>query len=320
MSALFQLLYCIFTRPRVDQNGLSLVLDNYRTKLQSESDVPEAFFFRELTRLIYSDHPLLAPLELGDLDHVNGKAALAFLTLAMNPADYTLVFAGSLGDRDEFKKLVEMYLASIPNGGLPRWNAWLDPEVKRPEKTEKIVYKGKEEKCIVSMCWYVPKIWTEEDNGAVLVLNEYLEIVLTDEIREKLGGVYSISSYVSLSPAPTGELSLEIFFICDPARAAELRKAVKNQLTALCSAADAETVTRAKEALVRNFEQSMENNGFVARNLANFLVITNTPLSHLPERPSLYRAVTEESIRKLMAELLKGGPIELVLMPESADK
>jgi zinc protease len=320
LSALFQLLYSIFTRPRIDQNGMSLVLDNQRTELLSEADIPEAFFFRELTRLIYSDHPLLAPLELADLDHVNEKAALAFLTLAMNPADYTLVFVGSLGNRDEFKKLVEMYLASIPNGDLPRWNAWLDPEIKRPEKTEKIIYKGKEEKCIVSMCWYVPKIWTEDDNGTVLVLNEYLDIILTDEIREKLGGVYSISAYTSLSPAPAGELSLEIFFICDPARSAELRKAVKDQLASLCLALDGETVKRAKEALVKNFEQSMENNGFLARNLANFQVITDTPLSHLPERPSLYRAVTEENIRLLMAQLLKGGPAELVLMPDSVDK
>jgi zinc protease len=270
--------------------------------------------------LIHSGHPLFKPLELADLNYVNEKAALAFLTLAMNPADYTMVFAGSLGDREEFRKLTEMYLASIPNSGLPRWNSWIDPEIKRPEKTEKTIRKGKEEKCIVYMGWYIPKVWTEEINASVLALNEYLDIVLTDEIREKLGGVYSISPYASISPAPTGELSLELYFICDPGRAEELRRAVDKQLVSLCSATDEETVGRAKEALVKNFEQSIENNGFLARNLANFSVITETPLSHLPERPALYRAVTGESIRLLMAELLRGGPIELVLMPESADK
>ena len=319
LSVLFQLLHGFFTQPRIDQNGFALVLDNYRTRLIQEEDNPEAFFFKELSRLTYSDHPLFKTLELADLDYVNEKAALAFLTLALNPADYTFVFAGSLGDREMLRQLAETWLASIPNMSLPRWNNWIDPELLRPGKTEKIVYKGKEEKSIVYMGWFVPKTWTEEDNGAVLVLDDYLDIVLTDKIREELGGVYSISVRVSFSPAPVGELSLEIYFICDPKRETELREAVQEQLASLLTAIDEETFIKAKEALVMNFLRSMENNGFIARNLANFSVITGMPLFHLTERPGLYRAVTTEQIRSIMTELFAGGPVELVLMPDFAD-
>jgi hypothetical protein len=63
----------------------------------------------------------------------------------------------------------------------------------------------------------------------------------------------------------------------------------------------------------------MENNGFVARNLATFMHITETPLSHLAQRPGLYRGVTAEQVRAAAAELLAGGPVELVLLPETAD-
>ena len=270
--------------------------------------------------MIYSDNPLFKPLELSDLDHISEKAALAFLNLALNPADYTFVFAGSIGDRKEFQKLAETWLASVPNQGLPGWNNWIDPEIKRPLPAEKIIYRGKEEKCIVYMGYFVPKTWTEKGNGDVLVLNDYLDIVLTDEIREKLGGVYSISSRASFSPAPAGELSLEIFFICDPGRQAELREAVKNQLKLLSAAADKETLERAKEALVKNFERSMESNGFIARNMANFTVITNSPLANLRERPGLYRSATGQDLSSLVTELLTGGPAEMILLPESADK
>ena len=169
------------------------------------------------------------------------------------------------------------------------------------------------------MGWFAPKTWTEEDNAAVLVLSDYLDIVLTDEIREKLGGVYSISSRASFSPAPVGEVSLEVYFICDPRREAELRKAVTDQLIALSAVVDGEILDKSMEALIKSFEQSMENNGFIARNLANFTVITGSPLINLVNRPGLYRSVTEEEIRSITVELLAGGPIELVLLPEPAD-
>ncbi|MDR0448575.1 MAG: insulinase family protein, partial [Treponema sp.] len=92
LPALFQMLYASFSRPRIDQTGLDLVLDRQKTRLLQETDNPERLFSKELVRLLYGDHPVYKPLEIKDLESVNGKAVMAFLTLALNPADYTLVF------------------------------------------------------------------------------------------------------------------------------------------------------------------------------------------------------------------------------------
>jgi zinc protease len=242
---------------------------------------------------------------------------MAFLNLALNPADYTIVLAGSLGDRDNLRRLTETWLASIPAGELPRWNEWAKPKIQRPEMVEKTINKGKEERSIVYLGWFAPKTWNEKDNAAVLVLNDYLDIILIDEIREALGGVYSLSARVSFTPTPEGELALGIVFVCSPAREEELRKAVREQLASVSGGSiDEETFSRAQEALVKSFERSMENNSFIARNLANFSVITGAPLSNLADRPSLYRSVTAEDIRQILTELLAGGHVELVLLPE----
>jgi len=317
LPVLFELLYASFTQPRIDDAGVQRILDYYKTRLLQEVDNPEAIFSRELTRLINNNHPLFIPMEREDLDQVSEKAAFAFLTMALNPADYTLVMAGSLGDRKELRGLAETWLASIPAVKLPRWNQWAKPEVKRPKKAEKVIHKGKEEKSNVYLGWFTPKTWTSQDNAAALVLNEYLDIVLTDEIREALGGVYSVSARASLSIMPAGELSLGIYFVCGPAREAELRNAVRERLAVLAGGTiDGETLDRAKEALVKSFERSLENNGFIARNLATFTVITGEPLSHFAQRPGLYRSVTAENIRLIAAELLAGDHIELILLPE----
>ncbi|MDR0599123.1 MAG: insulinase family protein [Treponema sp.] len=320
LATLFQMFHVYFTQPRVDSNALHLVQDQYRTRLLQEADNPESVFFRELPRILYGGSPLFRPIEIADLDGVTLDGVLSFLFLSLNPADYTLILTGSLGDRETLRALVETWAASIPGTGKPRRNEWAKPEIRRPGKTGRIIHKGREAKSVVYMGWFVPKPWTGEDNAAALALNEYLDIVLNDEIRETLGGVYSISASAALTPMPAGELSLSVYFVCDPKREAELREAVRNRIAALAAGEiDGTIFSRAREALVKSFERSMENNAFIARNLGNFSVVTGAPLSHLARRPALYRSVTPEQAAALAAELAAAGPVEVILLPETAD-
>ncbi|MDR1929221.1 MAG: insulinase family protein [Treponema sp.] len=315
LETLFRMLYLSFTQPRIDENGLKLVTGLYRTNLAREADSPEAYFYRELTAFIYNGHPRFKPLELGDIDLVSAGAALSFLRGGLNPADYTFVLAGNLSRVPELRDLVNSWLASIPPAQAA--GGWTDPGFSRPGKAEKIIHKGREEKGMVFMGWFAPLPWDEKTNASALILTDYLDIVLTDEIREKLGGVYSISASAALSIMPRGELSLEVYFICDPRREGELREAVKEKLAALAAGdIDGETLRRAREARVKNFERSSESNLFIAQNTAQFFLITEVPLSHLEERPALYRSVTAEQLQAAAALLLRDGPAELVLYPQ----
>jgi zinc protease len=330
LQTLFELLYVSFTRPRIEQTGLNLVREARRTRLIQEKDNPESIFAKELTNLVYNGHPRFKPMELEDLNSVSAEKAAAFLKKALNPADYTFVFAGNLGPEQAangpafplMRRFAETWLASIPGGAdggyAEAWDNWNDPGVTRPGKTEQIIRKGKEQKAMVYMAWFNPLEWTEQTNAAALLLSDYLDIILTDEIREKLGGVYSVSQQLSLTPMPKGELSLGVYFVCDPGRAAELRAAVQEKLAGIAAGnINMETFNRAKEALVKSFELSMENNVFIARNYASFRLVTNTPLARLDGRPDLYRSVTADDLRNIMARVLGNGPAELVLLPES---
>jgi zinc protease len=326
IESFFQLLYLNFTQPRIDDTGFTIVREARRTSLLQEEDDPETIFSREVTKFVYGGHPRFKPLELSDLDRLNREKAVSFLKRASNPSDYTFVFTGSLGPSEGgryplIRALAETWIASIPGTGSAEypeaWNSWDDPGITRPGKAERILRKGKDQKAFVYMIWFNRTPWTEKANAAVLAAHEYLEIVLNDEIRENLGGVYSISPYLSLATAPEGELSLGVFFICDPERAEELRRAVKERLARIVEGQiDEEILTRAKEALVKGFGQSMEKNAFIARNYANFSLMLNIPLSHLDERPKLYRSINAGEIKQILEQVLANGPGEVVLFPE----
>jgi zinc protease len=315
IRTLFEMLYLSFTDPRINPVAVQAMMDQYRTSLALRGEDPHAVFSDEINRTIYSGHPRFKPLELADLPKANIDAALAFIRKSLNPADYTFVFTGNL-ELKKVREYAESYLASIPRGGS--WNIWTDLGVTRPGKVEKTVYKGKEEQSAVYMAWFSKAPYSDELSAISQVLNEYIDIKLDNEIREKLGGVYSISSGVGVSPVPQGELSMQVYFSCDPKRVRELQTAVIAVLNQIAGGViDRGTFTKAVEAPKKEWEVSIQSNAYIAQSYANSSVLLNLPLSRLDRRPKLYDAVTQSDIQRVCGQLMQsGGPALVVLMPE----
>jgi len=317
LQTLFEMIHLNFTEPRIDGEAVEAMMGRLRTSLALRGENPRTVFSDEINRTVTQGHPAFRPLELGDLDRVDANAALDFLRRGLNPADFTFVFIGNLTP-DLMATYVETYLASIapfPEGA--RWNSWTDPNIVRPGRVERNVYRGMEEQSTVHMAWFAQGTFTERLSIETQVLNEYLRVRLNDEIRENLGGVYGISASVSISPAPRGEMSMRIQFGCDPRRVEELSSAVLALLDEAARATVQSVFDGAVEALHQGWELSMQNNAFIASSYANSSVLLNLPLSRLHRRPGYFDSVTPADIQRVAAQLLQNGPVKVVLFPEA---
>jgi zinc protease len=332
LKTLFEMLYLSFTNPRIDPVAVRAMMEQYASSLALRNENPRTAFSDEINRTLYGGNPYFKPLELADLPKADIGKALEFIRKGLNPADYTFVFTGNL-DPATMADYIETYLASIPP--QESWNTWTDLGIVRPGKVEKSVYKGKEEQSQVYMVWFSTPSpegaspFTEELNSITQVLGEYLDIKMTDEIREKLGGVYSISVSVSISPVPRGELSMGVFFACDPKRVRELSTAVIDLLNKTAGTASSgstasegsginqDTFDMAVEALIKEWETSMQSNTYIAQSYTNSSVLLDLPLSRLIRRPQYFRSVTQADIQGICAQLLQGsGPAQIMLFPE----
>ncbi|MDR1324932.1 MAG: insulinase family protein [Treponema sp.] len=317
LKTLFELLYLGFTQPRIDADIMAVVLEQYRAALSQHTEVPLAYYSDEVNRILVDNDPHLMPLTVADLTRVSLNEALGFARRTLNPADYVFTFVGNI-DIAAMQDYTEAYLAAIPSDG-ERFNEWENTSITRPMQMEQNIYKGKEEQSYVYMAYFNDEPFSEAGSAASEALTEYLEIVLTREIREKLGGVYGISASVSLQPLPfDGELGMNISFGCDPNRVAELRAAVKAQLELVANGnIDVDTFGKAVEALKKSYEVSLQNNSYIAQSYGNSAVIYRSPLSRLNQRLSLYEALTPADIQAMIARLLPNGPAEFVLYPEN---
>jgi zinc protease len=315
LKTLFELLNLGFTQPRMDQDAISVLLDQYRTNLAQRNEDPEAVFSDELTKTILGNNPYYKPPELSDLAGVDRDKAMAFIRRSLNPADYTFVFVGN-PDLPALRSYTETYLASIPRGQT--WNTWTDPKINRPGQLEKKLYKGKEEKSLVYMAWFRPERYSESGTAAAEVLTEYLDIILTEKIREAMGGVYSISAGVNLSPfPPEGELTAQVVFACDPRRASELSAAIQAEIRLIAGGdINEDAFVKAVEALIKTGEESLQSNWFIARNFADSAVILDLPLGRLYAYDERYRNIAIPDMQGMAGRILEKGPLEFILYPE----
>ena len=316
IKTLFEMLYLFFTSPKFDERAVAAMIDQYRTNLAHQDDNPQSVFSRELSKIVFNNHPRYKPLEADDMDKVSLEQAFEFIKKCINPGDYTFVFTGNF-DINEMRKLSAGYIASIPNA--PPMNTWSNPGLSRPKAVRRTIYKGKDERSMVFIGWFAPGPagFDEKKNQTAAVLTEYLDIMLTNEIREKLGGVYSISAEASVSVIPMGEYLLTVFFQCNPSRTEELISAVQERIAEIYSRPlNQDTFNKSKEALLMEYENSVQRNLYIAQSYANSAVLYNTPLGRLNLRPGIIRAVSPEDVQAVCREMLVSGPVQVVLYPE----
>jgi zinc protease len=317
IKTFFELLWLGFTQPRVDDEALRVLADQYRTMLVQQNENPERFFFDEINRIVAGNNRWMRPLVLEDIDKINREEALRFIRRAANPADYTFVFTGNV-DLDFIGPYLETYLASIPGADTP-WNSYTDPGIARPEKSEHQIYKGREEKSLVFLAWYKPEPYSLEQDAAATVLSEYLDVVLLEKIRESLGEVYTLSTGADLAIVPPpGELSLINYFGCSPGRALELSDMVIHEVEEIAQGRiDRELFTKTVESLQSNWEESMQSNRYIAQSYASFHVLLGLSPESVLSLPARYGAVRPQDIQNLCRDLLPRGPARIILYPEA---
>lgn len=315
IQTLFELTYLSFLQPRFEKDAIAAYLDGVRTALARRGESPESVFSDAVTKVITGGHPRFAPLTEDRLNEVSIETAQRFLASILNAGDFTFVFAGKV-DADALRPLVETYLASLP--GRRAGGSWRDLGMTRPTvSSDTIVRKGVDAKALVFLGWFAAIPYSERGAAVASALQEYLDIRLIERIREKLGGVYSISADTAHVTAPHGELSLAVSFACDPARVDELAGAVEAELRLIKNGeVDGATFTKAVEALRKGREEELQNDDFIAVSLARLDAAYELPPSALYERATLFNGLTPADLSGAVSRLMEHGRSRVTLLPE----
>ncbi len=262
LEALMQLNYLYFTEPRQDKGVWNSYIRRYAAQLENRDANPLTRYSDMLTATLYQDHPRSRPVTSEILNRIDPDRAFSFYKERFSGADgYTFFITGSY-DEEETEILVKRYLASLPAG--QKSENWKDRGMRYASgRIEKSIESGRDPLSYVSLIYPGTWEWSPLETQVIQGVSDALQMVVTEEIREKAAGTYSPSVSINAARIPFEDYFYMISFSCDPERTEELIELVDSIIQGIKDRGTEKRIIRdVIKARGVYLEEQQERNGF----------------------------------------------------------
>ena len=311
---MFKLMYLKYTSPRKDLKAYESFTTRMKNNLKDRNLNPRTALSDTLRKAMYDDHPRTRPLVASDIDSIDYDRILEiYKDRTSDATGYVFFIVGNI-DLDSIKPLVEQYIGALPcNGrieeivktsvetrkGVYRNN--FKNKMENPSGTEVIIYSGKIEP-------------TLKNRVTMSYLDQILDIIYTEEVREKEGGTYGVGVSGSVTRQPEGEFSLTVNFGMAPERRAELASIITREFEKMATNGPAEEhVEKVRSYMLKTFEESQKKNASWMAWLKNYYFDNEDSHDCYND---IIKSITKEDIRQLADYIIsQGNFIEVSMVP-----
>ena len=231
-----------------------------------------------------------------------------------NAADFSFIFTGKIS-ADTLLPLVEQYIASLPS----------DKGKEKQGKVLKLNDKPQESIFARPMQQPMATVVYMENNKSKYNLKQQLiysiamqvlDIIYTEEIREKDGGTYGVSTSGAIRVNPDKRALLQIVYQTDPARYEDLNVKIENLLQQFAQDGPSEeNLQKVKDYMIKNYKENLQLNGYYSSNMLEYV---STGQNFIDNYEEVLESITTEDVRKSVASVLKGdNRIKIVMYNEA---
>ena len=318
LETALQLVHLGFTAPRFDSLGFSLERMNRENSIRNRLTQPRQVMFDAFTETEWGAHPRRMPWTLETLEKMDLEASQAvFAERFADAADFSFLFVGNV-DLETLEPLVSRYLGSLPagEGGEARG----DDGARRVTGVHReVVHKGLDPQAQVRIRFHGPIEESWEARNQFRTMTNILGVLLREELREELGGVYGVgvSGNTAQHPEPTYTVTLS--WGCDPERVDELKAAAFAVIEGMRDEPVlAKYVSDEQAKGLRSRQKQLEDNGFWLSAISSALSNGWDPLEIL-NYDARVEAQSVDTVQAAAKQYLNLEQyIEVVLLPEPA--
>ena len=226
------------------------------------------------------------------------------------------MFVGNV-TADALEPYLQTWLAALPATG--RKEQWRDTGIRPPAGVvEKTVRAGVEPKANTVIVYHAEQPTTVATRQAFRTFGDVLESRLLEELREALGGTYSVSVSASASTQPRASEQLSVQYGSSPENVDTLFTAVKRVIADLReSGPKADELAAALEKQRRALEVAKKENGYWLSGMLARLRIGTDP-RQLLEGEAVIDATTADAVRDAARTFVDPAQyVRVVLLPEA---
>ena len=324
IETLFQLIYLYGTAAHADDDAFATLKDQYTESLRNRELDPRSALTDAFIEARYGDSvrrniPTLEIIDSLDLE----RAFAIYQERFADFSDFTFIFVGNF-DVEQMVDWSQRYLGNLPS--LNRSETWKDVAPDPPEGIVEVpVYRGQDEQSLTTVLFTGPGGDTLENRLHLRMLETILDILMREELREAMGGVYAYGASTSIDPDPDSLYEISLYFGSDPGRVQELVDALFGLITEVqVDGPRDDLLEKARVQIVRQREEQLEQNNFWLGVLELFATEENVDLANfldLEVLESRVEAVTAAAVQESAAEFLPLDRYILVsLYPEDFEQ
>ena len=311
-ETMMQLTYLTFTAPRKDAEAFESFKNRMKAQLESAQANPLSYINDSLQKAMYNNHPRVVMMKPEMVDQIDYDRILEMYNDRFKDAsDFTFYFVGNI-DLETAKPLIAEYLGALP--AINRKETFKDTKMSIRKGVYKNEYAKKQQTPTATIVFlYSGKApYTLKNDILLSFATQVLDMVYTEEVREKEGGTYGVNCFGDLQKYPKEQLLLQIVFQTDPAKKDKLAGIVVDELKKLAAEGPSDVhLQKVKEYMLKKYADNQKENGYWMNNLNDYFYYG---MDMTEGYTDIVNSITAKDIQKFVSDLLKqGNEIEVTM-------
>jgi zinc protease len=230
-ESLLQLTYLKMTDPRKDEGLFKAFKDKQSMMVQFMSSNPQAAFMDTTIKSLYDNNPLARMVipKPEDFEKLSLDRVIEIHKKEFGCADgYHFFLVGNVKPETAIP-LIETYLGGLPQS--MKVPAYRDNMVRRTKGNKEIrIKKGTEKKSMIMAVYWGEIPYSEELALKTQAVAEVLNIKVIEDLREKMGGIYTGGFNANLAKEPYEYYTLQLNLPCGPENVDKLLAAANDEI------------------------------------------------------------------------------------------
>lgn len=317
-ETMLQYLYLRMTAPRKDEALFDAFRLKQKQQLQFLSASPQIAFFDSTFGVLY-DHNPLAPSPVpkpADFDAIHLDRSLEIYKNEFGDASGFEFFIVGNVDTATALPLLETYLGGLPTSGK---NPSFKDNGVRPIQGKKkmVMLKGKEKKSLILELYHGEHPYSEDFQLRTEALAEVLNIKVIEDLREKLGSIYSGGFQAQVSQEPFPHYSMVLYLPCGPENVDKLLSASAEEIKNIQEhGVDPKNLEKVKSQWHEKHKVNMKENGYWTSVLERVLYLNRDP-NHVLQYDQWIDSLSSEQLQQTAREIFNGAnEFTSILNPE----
>jgi len=264
LETLFQLLHLSATAPRRDTTLFKSTIQRSKAQFMMLGSNPQVAFIDTTYRVLFHDDPRTPTVvpKAANYDKIDLDRCLAIYKDRFgNLSRLHLTLVGSF-QPDSILPLLQTYVASLPTFGRtsPAVDNGLRPTV---GETRFNFHRGKEDKSLVLGIYTGETPYSPVTARKLNALSEVLNILIIEEMREKIQGIYGGGTQASLERLPYPAFQFFLQLPCGPAKVDTLVGEFRRQLDLIAEKGpEAKYLDKVKKQWLEAYRTDIKTNEF----------------------------------------------------------